>query len=146
MGTTLTVLSFMPSEGVRLIAHVGDSRAYLLRDDRLTQITTDHTWVQRQVELGKLTPSRARVHPYSSVLTHALGSDDDRIDALEADARPGDLYLLCSDGLTAVLEDEAIAELLQPDAALATSAERLIEAANEGGGPDNITVVLVRVV
>jgi len=145
MGTTLTILSFLPEQSTRLIVHVGDSRGYLFRDGRLTQLTTDHTWVQRQVELGKLTPRRARVHPYSSVLTHALGvPDEERIDSLMGDIREGDLYLLCTDGLSTVLEDETIEDVLQAESDLETAARDLIETANQAGGPDNITVVLIR--
>lgn len=145
MGTTLTVFGVFPEERSRLIVHVGDSRAYLLRDGALSQLTTDHTWVQRQVELGKLSPRRARVHPYSSVLTNALGvPEDERIDALSGEILEGDLYLLCTDGLTTVLEDEAIESLLKSEADLASCARELIDAANQAGGPDNITVVLIR--
>ena len=145
MGTTLTVFGVLPEERSRLIVHVGDSRAYLLRGGALSQLTTDHTWVQRQVELGKLSPRRARVHPYSSVLTHALGvPEDERIDALSGEIEEGDLYLLCTDGLTTVLEDEAIESVLKSDADLASCARELIDAANQSGGPDNVTVVLVR--
>lgn len=147
MGTTLCMLTFFPGRNERLIVHVGDSRAYVLRDGGLQQLTTDHTWVQRQVELGKLTARRARVHPYSSVLTHALGvPDEERIDTLSDTVRQGDLYLLCTDGLTTVLEDDAIESLLLEDDDLKRRAQELIEAANQAGGPDNITVVLVRVI
>jgi protein phosphatase len=145
MGTTLTVFGVFPEDRSRMIVHVGDSRAYLLRDGRLSQLTTDHTWVQRQVELGKLSPRRARVHPYSSVLTHALGvPDDDRVDAYSGEILAGDLYLLCTDGLTTVLEDDSIESVLHHDGDLASCAQELIDAANQAGGPDNITVVLVR--
>ena len=146
MGTTLTMVTFLPLERSRLIVHVGDSRAYLLRQGALEQLTTDHTWVQRQVEAGKLSPRRARAHPYSSVLTHALGvPDDERIDILPGDVQEGDLYLLCSDGLTTVLEDETIRAVLLKHERLEAMASELISTANEAGGPDNVTVVLVRV-
>ena len=146
MGTTLTLFTILPDERARLIVHVGDSRAYLLRDGVLSQLTTDHTWVQRQVDLGKLSPRRARIHPYSSVLTHALGvPDEERIDTLHGEIRDGDLYLLCTDGLTTVLEDDAIESVLLEGRDLRETANELIDAANESGGPDNITVVLVRV-
>ena len=145
MGTTLTIFTVIPELRSRLIVHVGDSRAYMLRDGSLTQLTTDHTWVQKQVELGKLTPRRARVHPYSSVLTHALGvPDEERIDTLMGEIRDGDLYLLCTDGLTTVLEDDTIEEVLLDGPDLQTQAKDLIDAANQAGGPDNITVVLIR--
>lgn len=145
MGTTLTVFATLPGVATRAVVHVGDSRAYLLRDGTLTQLTTDHTWVQRQVELGKLSPRRARVHPYSSVLTNALGvPETDRIDTVVGDARPGDLYLLCTDGLTTVLEDDTIQSILSEDHDLAGWARELVDAANQAGGPDNVTVVLIR--
>ena len=145
MGTTLTMFSVLPAERSRLIVHVGDSRAYLLRDGALSQLTTDHTWVQKQVELGKLTPRRARVHPYSSVLTHALGvPDEERIDTLMGEIHEGDLYLLCTDGLTTVLEDDTIEDVLLAGTDLEGIAQDLIDGANHAGGPDNITVVLVR--
>lgn len=145
MGTTLSVLSMLPGRDTRLIAHVGDSRVYLLRQDVLVQLTVDHTWVQRQVELGKLTPRRARVHPYASVLTHALGvPDEERIDTIMGEVQAGDLYLLCTDGLTTVLDDDAIGAILSRGGTLDRIAQGLIAEANEGGGPDNVTVVLVR--
>lgn len=145
MGTTLSILSVLPTGDTYLIAHVGDSRVYQLRGDVLTQLTVDHTWVQRQVELGKLSPRRARVHPYASVLTHALGvPEEERIDTLMGAVRPDDLYLLCSDGLTTVLEDRVIGEILSRGGALERIADELIAVANQEGGPDNITVVLVR--
>lgn len=145
MGTTLSILSVLPTGDTYLVAHVGDSRIYQLRDDVLTQLTVDHTWVQRQVDLGKLTPRRARVHPYASVLTHALGVDEEeRIDTLMGTIRSDDLYLLCSDGLTTVLEDRVIAGILGGGGALEAIAEELIAEANREGGPDNITVVLIR--
>lgn len=145
MGTTLTVFATLPDRPTRVVVHIGDSRAYMLRDRALTQLTTDHTWVQRQVELGKLTPRRARVHPYSSVLTRALGAGEaDRIDHLAGVAKPGDLYLLCTDGLTTVLEDDTIESILNEDRDLVSAARELVDAANQAGGPDNITVVLIR--
>ena len=145
MGTTLTIFTILPELSARLIVHVGDSRAYLLRDRKLTQLTTDHTWVQRQVELGKLSARRARVHPYSSVLTHALGvPEEERIDTLSGEVQEGDVYLLCTDGLTTALEDEAIEGLLLEGDDLQARADDLIAMANQAGGPDNITVVLIR--
>lgn len=146
MGTTLTALALVPRDGVAVLAHVGDSRAYRLRDGTLRQITVDHTWVQQQVDAGQLTESQARVHPFSSILTRALGTSIHvDVDALEVALRPGDLLLLCSDGLTAMLEDDEIRSLLASAAPPAALATRLIDAANARGGVDNITVVLVRI-
>ncbi len=142
MGTTATVLVL--DHGAYHIAHVGDSRAYLLRDDTLRRITVDHTWVQEQVEKGVLNEFEAREHPYSSVLTRALGTESGvDVDVYDGAYEPGELFLLCSDGLTAVLTDDDIADLLQAPGPIDARADALIEAANAGGGPDNITVVLV---
>ena len=144
MGTTLTAFAVRP-RGC-LIGHVGDSRAYRLRDGELCQLTRDQSWVQDQIDAGRLTPRQARNHPYASIITSALGirrSDLD-IQVLEPDCVPGDLFLLCSDGLLAELEDDEIADLLQADTDLDGAARTLIDAANAAGGPDNITVALVR--
>jgi len=146
MGTTMTALAVSVAEAAWAIAHVGDSRAYLLRDGRLEQLTTDHTWVQREVEEGRLTPSRARTHPWSNMLTHALGvADEERVDALTGELRVGDLFLLCTDGLTCMLEDGDVERLLDSGGSLAARADALIGAALDAGGIDNVTVVLVRV-
>jgi len=143
MGTTATVLVTVGDDRCR-IAHVGDSRAYLLRDGDLHQLTVDHTWVQEQVEKGLLHPDDVRRHPFSSVLTRVLGTEHDvAVDVIDHDARPGDVFLLCSDGLTAVLEDAAIRVVLSRDDPLEERADALVHAALEGGGPDNVTVVLV---
>lgn len=143
MGTTASVL-VTPDDDRYRIAHVGDSRAYLLRDDALRQITVDHTWVHEQVERGALGEEEARRHPFSNVLTRVLGTVDDvRVDLIDGDARPGDVFLLCSDGLTAVLDDMALRVVLSRPDSLDERADALVRAALEGGGPDNITVVLV---
>lgn len=146
MGTTMTVLGLAAEAGRYVLAHAGDSRAYLFRDGELSQLTVDHTWVQRQVDTGRLTRSQARVHPYSSMLTNALGvAEEDRVDGAVGVAQPGDLFLLCTDGLSGVLEDDQIRTVLAEDRTLDGLASELILATNEAGGPDNITVVLVRV-
>ncbi|MEX1177358.1 MAG: Stp1/IreP family PP2C-type Ser/Thr phosphatase [Nitriliruptor sp.] len=143
MGTTLTVALI---EGRRLhLAHVGDSRAYLLRGERFSQLTDDHTLVQHLVDEGQITREEAASHPQRSIITRAIGvSPDIEVDALSVELDPGDQVLLCSDGLTGVLSDDEIAHELtsrqDPDETL----RRLIDAANAGGGPDNITVVLLR--
>lgn len=144
MGTTCTAL-LLRRDGYT-IAHVGDSRAYLMRDGALRRVTVDHTWVQQQVELGSLTESQARHHPWSSMLTRALGIEHEvEVDVMEGDTAPGDVFLLCSDGLTAVLTDDDIADTLRAPTPLDTRGQALIDAALDGGGPDNITVVLVEV-
>jgi protein phosphatase len=144
MGTTATVIQL--HGGAYFGVHVGDSRAYLFRHGELSRLTTDHTWVQEQVDQGILTEAAARVHPYSSVLTQALGTTGDvEPDTFSGDALPGDLFLLCSDGLMAVLDDADIAQVLGAETSLEVRGKGLVDAANAGGGPDNITVVLVRV-
>jgi protein phosphatase len=149
MGTTLTTIFTMRLDDSIVIAHVGDSRAYRLRaagaDAGFTQLTQDHTWVQQQVEAGALTAEQARVHPWSSILTRVLGMEQPgEPDIIYATSAPGDIFLLCSDGLTAMLTDDAIAGILAQPAALTEIAEQLIEAANAAGGRDNTSVVLLR--
>jgi len=146
MGTTLTLL-MVDDENGYVFNQVGDSRGYLLRDGALSQITCDHTVVQQQVDRGALTPEQARDHPLSHILTRALGTDVSvQADAYEGSIQPGDLFLLCSDGLSGMLTDEAIQEILSRSVSdLQEVADALIHAANAAGGMDNITAVLVRV-
>jgi PPM family protein phosphatase len=144
MGTTLTVLAPLASAAQCVIAHIGDSRAYRLRNQRLQQLTRDHTWVQQQIDAGMLTPLEARHHPYSSLLNRVLGTHaEGPPDTLVADVEPGDLFLLCSDGLTNMLEFEELRALLGAHAPLPQLARDLVAAANRNGGIDNITVVLL---
>ena len=144
MGATLVALLVDGNKG--LIAHVGDSRAYRLRDEKLVQLTEDHTWVHEQVAAGLLSEDEARLHPFRSVVTRAVGGGDDvEVDIDEIDLEDGDLFLLCSDGLNAVLADDEIADHLRRQQPLEAVPRQLIDAANEGGGPDNITVVLASV-
>lgn len=142
MGTTLTLLRV---EGPRVrLAHVGDSRAYLLRDDELRQLTDDHTLVNRMVKEGKLTESEARIHPHRSILTRALGVDGDlEVDVFTVDVDLGDRLLLCSDGLTSTVGDEEIRGILTAQRDPEAACDELVAAANRGGGPDNITVVVL---
>jgi PPM family protein phosphatase len=143
MGTTLTAVMV---EGRRLhVAHVGDSRAYLLRDGQFSQLTDDHTLVQHLVNEGQITREEAATHPQRSIITRAIGvSPEVEVDAMSLDLDPGDQLLLCSDGLTGVVEDTAIAGVLTEESDADVAVQRLIELANAGGGPDNITVVLLR--
>jgi protein phosphatase len=147
MGTTLTLLALDPAERAFRIAHVGDSRAYLLRDGALSLLTTDHTLAQDQIARGRLDPAHARGHPLSHILTRALGTaeEDVEVDLIQGEVRAADLFLLCSDGLTGVLDDGDLRAILEGALALETLAAQLVEAANLRGGPDNITAVLVRV-
>jgi len=139
MGTTLTALRFVGSR-VGLV-HVGDSRAYLLRGDLLSQITHDDTYVQYLVDIGKLTPDEAKDHPRRSVILKALRGAEVDPDVSIREARAGDRYLLCSDGLSDVVSTETILDTLRvPDPQ--ECADRLVELALRGGGPDNVTVIV----
>lgn len=146
MGTTLTLLTMVPENGY-LINQVGDSRGYLLRDGVLSQVTRDHTVVQQQVDRGALTPEQARDHPLSHILTRALGTESNvEADTYTDSMQPGDIFLLCSDGLSGMLSDEAIREIVsRPTGSLQEIADALIDGANAAGGMDNITAVLVKV-
>jgi protein phosphatase len=119
----------------------------MLRDDRLEQLTEDHTLVAELVRRGELSPGEAEVHPQRSVITRALGTDPDvDVDAFSIDAQPGDVYLICSDGLSSMVEASDIEEILRRHRAdLAAASKALIQAANRGGGEDNITAVLFTV-
>jgi PPM family protein phosphatase len=143
MGTTLTVA--LVGEQEVAIAHVGDSRAYLLRDDRLEQLTHDHSLVAELERTGQLSPEAAEHHPQKSIITRALGPEPDvQVDTHTHPARPGDLYLLCSDGLTSMLSVDEVGASLRSSGSLQEAAEALVRAANQSGGKDNITVVLFR--
>jgi PPM family protein phosphatase len=148
MGTTLTAALVEPDAGTVLIGHVGDSRAYLHRDGALEQLTTDHSLVVELVESGILTPEEAERHPQRSAITRAVGTEPTvEVDAFSVDAKPGDLYLICSDGLTDMLTSEEVEALIrQAEAEPAKTAKALVAAANERGGEDNITVVLFEMV
>jgi serine/threonine protein phosphatase PrpC len=144
MGTTATVALVDEEAETATLAHVGDSRAYRYRDGLLEQLTTDHSLVGELVRSGRLTEDEAAVHPHRSVITRALGTEADvDVDTLTIDLRAGDLVLLCSDGLSAMVREDEIVRLLEAarsdphDAAAA-----LIAAANAAGGEDNVTVVL----
>ncbi len=144
MGTTLTAVYVGESDIA--IAHVGDSRAYCLRDGELLRLTDDHSLVDELMRQGRLTPEEAIEHPQRSVITRALGPEPAvEVDTRSFRARAGDVYLLCSDGLTTMLPEQQIADILNGRASLRDAGEALIAAANEAGGRDNITVVLLRV-
>jgi PPM family protein phosphatase len=143
MGTTLTAIYVGEREVA--IAHVGDSRAYCLRDGQLLRLTDDHSLVDELLRQGRLTPEEAIEHPQRSVITRALGIEG----VVEVDTRslrglPGDVYLICSDGLTTMLSEQMIAEVLLSRSRLRDAGEALIAAANQAGGRDNITVILLR--
>jgi serine/threonine protein phosphatase PrpC len=146
-GTGTTVVAFLVS-GLRIgVAHIGDSRAYLLRDNELHRLTRDHTMVQAMVDEGRLSEAEAAVHPRRSWLVRTLQEDTPaEPDLFLLEARVGDRYLICSDGVTAVLDDPDIHEVLIAEDEPADAVARLIELANEGGGPDNITCVVADLV
>ncbi len=144
MGTTLTAA--LLEDGDVTIGHVGDSRAYRLRDGRLEQLTEDHSLVADLMRSGRLTPEEAESHPQRSVITRALGTDPEvDVDTMTVEASPGDVFLLCSDGLTTMVADEDILELVARAGSLEDAARALVKAANKGGGEDNVTVVLFAV-
>jgi protein phosphatase len=155
MGTTVTAILFAAAStgpggpehaavvGDRVaIMHVGDSRGYLFRDGVLTQLTKDDTYVQALVDQGVLTPDGARRHPQRSLVTQAMQGQPLDPFSTTLEPRPGDVYLLCSDGLSDVVADDELARIVGARTDLADCARRLVEAAVEGGGPDNVTVVL----
>jgi serine/threonine protein phosphatase PrpC len=145
MGTTMTVA--LVEDGRVAIGHVGDSRAYLLRGGSLEQLTEDHSLVAELVRSGKLSPEEAEGHPQRSVITRALGTDPDvDVDTFSIETEPGDLFLICSDGLTTMVDDETIlAEITRNRDDLESAAKALVRAANKGGGEDNITVVFFEI-
>ncbi|MEM7483022.1 MAG: Stp1/IreP family PP2C-type Ser/Thr phosphatase [Acidobacteriota bacterium] len=140
MGTT--VVGLLLEDGFAAIAHVGDSRAYRLRDGNLELLTDDHTWVNEQVVAGFLSADQARVHPLKNVVTRALGGEREvAVDIKEVEVESGDLFILCSDGLTTMLSDEEILAGAQSSTSLDEICHNLVDAANSRGGHDNVTVV-----
>jgi PPM family protein phosphatase len=143
MGTTLTA-TLLDGDCVS-VGHVGDSRAYRLRDGELKQLTQDHSLVAELERSGQLTPEAAEHHPQRSIITRALGPEREvEVDTHTHPARDGDVYLLCSDGLTGMISDDELATLVRAAPSLESAAEALVRAANQSGGKDNITVVLFR--
>ncbi|MCP9484531.1 MAG: Stp1/IreP family PP2C-type Ser/Thr phosphatase [Gaiellaceae bacterium MAG52_C11] len=143
MGTTMTVALVDGSAEAVAIGHVGDSRAYRVREGELEQLTEDHSLVNELLKSGRLSPEEALSHPQRSVITRAIGTEPDvDVDTFTVDARPGDLFLLCSDGLTDMITDDEILGLVERgEGDLDAAARGLIQAANRSGGGDNITVV-----
>jgi protein phosphatase len=144
MGTTVSVLLI---SGERyLIGQVGDSRVYLLRGGTLSQLTKDHSYVQEQVDAGYLTPEQARYHPYSNVITRCVGASSDvEPDVYRGAVRKGDIFLVASDGLTGMVDDRRLCQLLGSHAEPERKAQALISEANGRGGLDNITAIIVQV-
>ncbi|MGH3026503.1 MAG: protein phosphatase 2C domain-containing protein, partial [Gaiellaceae bacterium] len=141
MGTTMTV-ALVEDEGV-VIGHVGDSRAYLVRGQEIEQLTEDHSLVNELLKSGKLSPEEAETHPQRSVITRAVGTDPDvDVDSFVVHTQDGDVFLICSDGLTDMVDDERILETVERHRGnLDRLTKQLVTAANRGGGEDNITVV-----
>jgi PPM family protein phosphatase len=141
MGTTLVVSVFQDAR--LLVGHIGDSRAYRLRNGEMVQITRDHSLLQEQLDAGLITPEQAATSLHKNLVTRALGVEDAvLLEVNEHRVEPGDLYLLCSDGLSDMIDDSAIEAVLKTDASLPQKAIQLIESANAGGGRDNISVLL----
>jgi len=156
MGTTITALAVDPVADTFVLGHVGDSRAYRYRAGTLTQLTKDDTWVQERIDAQQLTPDQARRHPFAHLLTQCLGLEDTPVPhIIRGSVEVGDVYLLCTDGLVGMVDDQMLEEILgreigtNGDAAGAAPREpavrALVEAANEAGGYDNITAVLVEI-
>ena len=144
MGTTL-VLAVFRDDRV-LVGHVGDSRCYRLRAGRLQQITKDHSLLQEQIDAGLITPEQAAYSSNKNLVTRAVGVEDTvLLEVHQHEVQSGDLYLLCSDGLSDMLDDLGIAQVLLANDSLAACAQALVDAANDAGGKDNISVILVRV-
>ena len=146
-GMATTASALLSGSDAVCVAHVGDSRVYVLKNSTLEQLTHDHSWVEEQVRAGTMTPTAARQHPWRNVVTRALsGGEDPEVDVTEIAPRKGERYLLCSDGLFSVVGDERIAAILAERAgSLEEVCSRLIAAANAAGGPDNITAMVLEV-
>lgn len=144
MATTAAALLSTPAGFV--VAHVGDSRVYRSRKGRLEQVTHDHSWVSEQVRAGSLTESDARHHPWRNVVTRAIaGGDDPEVDVAEIDVEEGDLLMICSDGLSGVVSNDECQSILDAAPSLDAACRELVAAANGHGGPDNITVALLKI-
>jgi serine/threonine protein phosphatase PrpC len=144
MGTTLTAVALV--DGRAILGHVGDSRAYLMRDGDVTRVTEDHSLVEQLVREGRLSPEEAAHHPQRAIITRALGMDPEvEVDRYEVDLRPGDRLLICSDGLTNMVSEPGIAGVLRNQSDAQRAADTLVDMANKAGGDDNITVVVIDV-
>lgn len=144
MGTTASVLIL--AGGQYLIGQVGDSRVYLLRDGALRQVTKDHSYVQEQVDAGLLTPEQARYHPYSNVITRCVGASETlEVDLYRGEVKPGDVFLLASDGLTGMVDDRRLQQILLARSSPGRIVDALIAEANGRGGLDNITAIVIQV-
>ena len=145
-GMATTVAAVLVDGDTANLGHVGDSRVYLMRDGEITQLTSDHSWVNEQIQSGVISPDQARTHPLRNVVTRALGGKPDlQVDMQQHKAKAGDLLLLCSDGLTTMITDEDIARVVREAGGdVEKAAQALVASANAKGGEDNITVLLIR--
>jgi PPM family protein phosphatase len=145
-GMATTVAAVLVDGDAANLGHVGDSRVYLMRDGEITQLTSDHSWVNEQIQSGVISPDQARTHPLRNVVTRALGGKPDlQVDMQQHKAKAGDLLILCSDGLTTMIPDEDIARVVREAAGdVEKAAQALVASANAKGGEDNITVLLIR--
>ena len=143
MGTTVVIATIV--DDCMYVANVGDSRLYLLRDE-LTQITRDHSLVQEMVRMGEMDASEAKSHPDKNIITRAVGAFEDlAIDFFEEHVEPGDVILMCTDGLSNMVDDTDIRQMIQTGRDVVEKVQRLVEAANRGGGKDNITVAVIEI-
>jgi len=145
-GMATTVAAVLVDGDAANLGHVGDSRVYLVRDGEITQLTSDHSWVNEQIQSGVISPDQARTHPLRNVVTRALGGKPDlQVDMQQHKAKAGDILLLCSDGLTTMITDEDIARVVREAGGdVEKAAQALVASANAKGGEDNITVLLIR--
>ena len=143
-GMATTAVAVLIDGETGTLAHVGDSRAYRLREGQLERLTRDHSWVEEQIRVGALSEAAARQHPWRNIVTRALsGSEDLEVDIQEIALQAGDRLLLCSDGVFTVLDDDQISEVLRRETDLDQLCDALIQGANDGGGPDNVTAVVL---
>jgi len=141
-----TAAAVLTSHGTPVVAHVGDSRVYLWRGGDLQQVTQDHSWVGEQVRAGVLSDADARRHPWRNVVTRAIsGGEDPEVDIAEIALEPGDRLIICTDGLSGVLTREQLQKIAGDGDDLEAVCRALIDAANQAGGPDNITVAMLKV-
>ena len=144
MGTTIVAATIV--DNTMYVANVGDSRLYLIRDDKIEQITEDHSLVEEMVKRGEITPTDARMHPNKNIITRALGANKDvMVDFFEIEVDKSDRVLLCSDGLTNMVEEQEIADVVNYSDDMEKTVKKLVQKANQYGGKDNISVVLVEI-
>ena len=144
MGCTAELIAFCDDN--YMVGHVGDSRTYLLREQKLRQVTKDHSLVQEQVDKGLITPEEAKKHNFRNIVLRAVGADPTvSLDLIKGKCLPGDIFLLCSDGLTDLVDDNSIREILSSMCGLVDKADQLVESAKTAGGNDNITVLLCEI-